>query len=52
VFPVSVVILDWIDDYRKVLESYSRGLLSHGRWTSTDRGNVEVLNDIRHHRTA
>lgn len=45
VFPVSAVILDRIDDYRKVLESYSRRLLPHIRWRPTDRGNVEVLNE-------
>lgn len=45
VFPVSAVILDQIDNYRKVLESYSRRLLPQIRWRSTDRGNVEVLNE-------
>ncbi len=45
VFPVSAVILDRIDDYRKVLESYSRRLLPHVHWRPTDRGNVEVLNE-------
>lgn len=45
VFPVSAVILDRIDAYRAVLESYSRRLLPQVRWRPTDRGNVEVLND-------
>ncbi|AYG62337.1 Fic family protein [Rhizobium jaguaris] len=45
VFPVSSVILDRIDAYRTVLESYSRRLLPLVRWQSTDRGNVTVLND-------
>ena len=45
VFPVSAVILDRIDEYRRILESYSRRLLPHVRWRPTDRGNVEVLND-------
>ncbi|ULJ72237.1 Fic family protein [Rhizobium gallicum] len=45
VFPVSAVILDRIDEYRRVLESYSRRLLAHVLWRPTDRGNVEVLND-------
>lgn len=45
VFPVSAVILDRIDDYRRVLETYSRRLLPHVRWRPTGRGNVEVLND-------
>lgn len=45
VFPVSAVILERIDAYRTVLESYSRRLLPLVRWQSTDRGNVTVLND-------
>ncbi len=45
VFPVSAVILDRIDEYRHVLETYSRRLLPHIRWRPTDRGNVEVLNE-------
>jgi hypothetical protein len=45
VFPVSAAILDRIDDYRRTLESYSRRLLPHIQWESTDKGNVRVLND-------
>ena len=45
VFPVSAVILERIDDYRRTLESYSRRLLPQVHWRATDRGNVEVLND-------
>lgn len=45
VFPVSAVILERIDAYRQVLESYSRRLLPHVSWRPTDRRNVEVLND-------
>jgi hypothetical protein len=45
VFPVSAVILDRIDEYRRTLESYSRRVLPLIRWKSTGRGNVEVLND-------
>lgn len=45
VFPVSAVILDRIDDYRRTLESYSRRMLPQVRWRPTDRGNVEVLNE-------
>ncbi|MFC2254760.1 Fic family protein [Labrys portucalensis] len=45
VFPVSAAILDRIDDYRLTLESYSRRLLPLIEWRSTDRGNVQVLND-------
>ncbi len=45
VFPVSAVILERIDVYRQVLESYSRRLLPHVDWRPTEHGNVEVLND-------
>ncbi len=45
VFPVSAVILDRIDEYRRTLESYSRRLLPLVRWRPTAQGNVEVLNE-------
>ncbi|NEI71825.1 cell filamentation protein Fic [Rhizobium lusitanum] len=45
VFPISAVILDRIDDYRRVLESYSRRILPLVRWRATNQGNVEVLNE-------
>lgn len=45
VFPVSAAILDRIEDYRAVLESYSARLLPHIRWEPTDGFNVRVLND-------
>lgn len=45
VFPVSAVILERIDAYRQVLETYSRRLLPLVRWRPTAQGNVEVLND-------
>jgi Fic family protein len=45
VFPVSAAILERIDDYRAVLESYSHRLLPFIRWQPTDQGNVNVLND-------
>jgi hypothetical protein len=44
-FPVSAAILDRIDDYRAVLESYSRRLLPAVEWEPTAKGNVEVRND-------
>ncbi len=44
-FPVSAAILQKIDDYRVVLESYSRRLLPVIQWQSTDTNNVRVLND-------
>jgi hypothetical protein len=44
-FPVSAAILQKIDEYRGVLESYSRRLLPCIRWEPTPDGNVRVLND-------
>lgn len=45
VFPVSAAILDAIDRYREVLESYSTRLLPTVEWTPTPDFNVRVLND-------
>ncbi|MEX0769517.1 MAG: Fic family protein [Balneolaceae bacterium] len=45
IFPVSAVILDRIDDYKQVLESYSKPLLDFIEWEATPDGNVEVQND-------
>ncbi len=45
IFPVSASILDHIQDYQKVLESYSLPLLDHIEWKVTSDNNVEVLND-------
>ena len=45
VFPVSSAILDLIDDYRIVLQDYSRRLLPIIEWEPIDDGNVKVLND-------
>lgn len=45
VFPVSAVILERIDEYRKVLEAYSRPRLEHIEWLPTPDGNVKVLNE-------
>jgi hypothetical protein len=44
-FPVSAAILERIDEYRNVLESYSRRLLPLIQWESTPDRNVRVLND-------
>lgn len=44
VFPVSAAILREIDEYRQVLESYSKPLLHCVEWRPTEEGNVEVLN--------
>jgi Fic/DOC family len=45
VFPVSAAILEQIDEYREVLESYSRRLLPLIEWEPTPEFNVRVLND-------
>jgi hypothetical protein len=45
VFPISAVILDRIDEYRQVLEAFSRPRLEHIEWKPTSDGNVEVLNE-------
>ena len=45
IFPVSASILNHIDDYRIVLESYSHPLLDFIEWEKTNSNNVEVLNE-------
>lgn len=45
VFPVSAAILEQIDEYRRVLEEYSRRLLPVIQWAPTEDGNVIVSND-------
>ena len=45
IFPVSVAIYCRIEEYRRVLESYSAPLLPLIEWQPTPSGNVEVLND-------
>lgn len=45
VFPVSAVILERMDEYRLVLEAYSRPRLEQISWRVTADGNVEVLNE-------
>lgn len=45
VFPVSAAILEQIDEYGRVLESYSSRLLPLIEWEPTERFNVRVLND-------
>jgi hypothetical protein len=45
VFPVSSVMLDRIDDYRKTLQGHSGPLMPFIEWRTTPERNVEVLND-------
>jgi len=44
-FPVSAVFLDNMDEYKSVLESYSRRLLPLIQWQPAGDGNLRVLND-------
>lgn len=45
VFPVSAVILERIEEYRKILEHYSKPRLDLIEWRATEKNNVEVLNE-------
>ena len=45
IFPVSASILDRIDEYRIVLESYSHPVMDLTEWESTPDHNVRVLNE-------
>lgn len=45
VFPVSSVMYDRIDEYRKTLQDHSGPLMNFIEWRSTAQQNVEVLND-------
>jgi hypothetical protein len=45
IFPVSAVILDRIEEYRKVLEHFSKPRLDFIQWKPTEKNNVKVLNE-------
>ncbi|RJP79411.1 MAG: Fic family protein [Desulfobacteraceae bacterium] len=45
IFPVSAVILERMDEYRKILEHFSKPRLDLIEWRPTERNNVEVLNE-------
>ena len=45
IFPISAAILDRINEYREVLESYSIPLLDFIQWKETNDHNVEVINE-------
>lgn len=45
IFPVSATILERIDDYRKVLESYSHPILDFIKWEKTESNNINVVNN-------
>jgi hypothetical protein len=45
VFPVSAVMYDRIDEYRKTLREHSGPLMNFIEWRPTPQHNVEILND-------
>lgn len=45
IFPVSAAIQRETEQYRNILESYSKPLLDFIEWEATPTGNVEVKND-------
>ena len=45
IFPVSAVILERIDEYRKILEHFSKTRLDLIEWRPTEKNNVDVLNE-------
>ncbi len=45
IFPVSAAILNRIDKYQSVLESYSSQRLDLIEWKSTEDHNIKILND-------
>ena len=45
IFPVSAIILNELDEYRRVLENYSKPRLDQIDWKPTSDNNVEILND-------
>ena len=45
IFPVSAIILERLDEYRRVLESYSSPRLDLIEWKPAKDNNIEVLND-------
>lgn len=45
IFPISAIILEEIEAYRKVLESFSIPRLEYIEWKPDDKNNIEVLNE-------
>ncbi|MDZ7765905.1 MAG: Fic family protein [Melioribacteraceae bacterium] len=45
IFPVSASILNHIESYREVLESFSQPLLELIEWEVTDKNNIKVMNE-------
>lgn len=45
IFPVSSIMLERLDEYRKVLEAFSMPRIDMIEWRPDDQNNVEVLNE-------
>ena len=45
IFPVSSIMLNRIDDYRRTLQAHSMSLMAFIEWRPTADHNIEVLND-------
>ncbi|WP_218576609.1 hypothetical protein [Desulfobacter latus] len=45
IFPVSAVILEKLEEYKKILEHFSKPRLDLIEWRPTEKNNVEVLNE-------
>ncbi len=45
IFPVSAIILERIEEYRKALEHFSKPRLDLIEWRPTEKNNVEILNE-------
>ncbi len=45
IFPVSAIILERLDEYRRILENFSKPRLDLIEWKPAENNNVEVLND-------
>ncbi|HLG41167.1 MAG TPA: Fic family protein [Chitinophagaceae bacterium] len=45
IFPVSAIILERLDEYRRVVENFSKPRLDLIEWKPAENNNVEVLND-------
>jgi len=45
IFPVSAVILERMDEYRNILEHFSKPRLDLIEWRPTEKNNVDVLNE-------
>ena len=47
VFPVSSVMQNHIEEYKKVLQEHSSPLMNYIEWKPTSSGNVEITNETR-----